>query len=116
MFVPPGCPHAFYNPGPAPVRMLFLVSPPGHERFFEEMGELLAGSAAPDQAATAALRARHDIHQLTPVVPNRLPDPDGQLQLRQAGETPRFPRNEVGKADDRNQCRDRRADPAGRPL
>jgi hypothetical protein len=53
MFVPPGCPHAFYNPGPAPVRMLFLVSPPGHERYFEEMGELLAGSAAPDQAATA---------------------------------------------------------------
>jgi mannose-6-phosphate isomerase-like protein (cupin superfamily) len=44
MFVPAGCPHAFYNPGPAPVRMLFLLSPPGHERYFEEMGELLAGS------------------------------------------------------------------------
>ncbi|WP_206062258.1 cupin domain-containing protein [Nonomuraea basaltis] len=27
MSVPAGCPHAFHNPGPAPARMLFLVSP-----------------------------------------------------------------------------------------
>jgi len=52
--------------------MLFQVSPPGHEHYFEEMGELLADSEPPDQAAIAALRARHDIHQLTPLVPNRL--------------------------------------------
>jgi quercetin dioxygenase-like cupin family protein len=71
MFVPAGCPHAFYNPGPAPVRMLFQVSPPGHERYFEEMGELLAGSGPPDQAAIAALRARYDIQQFTPVIPDR---------------------------------------------
>jgi hypothetical protein len=51
--------------------MLFQVSPPGHERYFEEMGELLADSAAPDQAAIAAVRARHDIQQLTPVIPHR---------------------------------------------
>lgn len=84
MFVPPGCPHAFYNPGPAPVRMLFLLSPPGHERYFEEMGELLAGSEPPDQAAIAALRARHDTHQLTPLVPDRLPDP-GRTAATAAG-------------------------------
>lgn len=75
MFVPPGCPHAFHNPGPTPVRMLFQVSPPGHERYFEEMGELLAGSGPPDQGAIAALRARHDIRQLTPMIPNRLHEP-----------------------------------------
>jgi mannose-6-phosphate isomerase-like protein (cupin superfamily) len=84
MFVPAGCPHAFYNPGPAPVRMLFLLSPPGHERYFEELGELLAGPAPPDQAAVAALRARHDIDQLTPLVPNRLPDP-GRTAATAAG-------------------------------
>ena len=28
MFVPAGCPHAFFNPGPQPARMLFLVSRP----------------------------------------------------------------------------------------
>src|SRR5262245_45280690 len=43
MVVPPGCPHAFANPGPAPVRMLFLVAPPGHEYYLEELGGLLAG-------------------------------------------------------------------------
>jgi mannose-6-phosphate isomerase-like protein (cupin superfamily) len=71
MFVPPGCPHAFFNPGPAPVRMLFQVAPPGHEHYLEELAELLARPGPPDQEAIAALRARHDIHQLTPMVPTR---------------------------------------------
>jgi mannose-6-phosphate isomerase-like protein (cupin superfamily) len=69
MFVPAGCPHAFANPGPGPVRMLFLVSPPGHEHYLAELGELLGRTGPPDQEAIAALRARHDIHQLTPLVP-----------------------------------------------
>jgi mannose-6-phosphate isomerase-like protein (cupin superfamily) len=69
MFVPAGCPHAFFNPGPAPVRMLFQVSPPGHEHYLEELAELLARPGPPDQTAIAELRARHDIQQLTPIVP-----------------------------------------------
>jgi oxalate decarboxylase/phosphoglucose isomerase-like protein (cupin superfamily) len=71
MFVPPGCPHAFFNPGPAPVRMLFQVAPPGHERYLEEVAELLARPGAMNPAAIAELRARYDILQLTPMVPNR---------------------------------------------
>jgi oxalate decarboxylase/phosphoglucose isomerase-like protein (cupin superfamily) len=71
MFVPPGCPHAFANPGPGPARMLFLVTPPGHEYYLEELAELLGRRPPPDQAAIAQLRARHDIHQLTPLVPGR---------------------------------------------
>ena len=71
MVVPPGCPHAFANPGTTPVRMLFLVAPPGHEYYLEEMADLLAGGGPPDQAAIAALRARHDITQLTPMRPVR---------------------------------------------
>jgi oxalate decarboxylase/phosphoglucose isomerase-like protein (cupin superfamily) len=69
MVVPPGCPHAFANPGPAPVRMLFLVAPPGHEYYLEELGGLLAAGGPPDQEAIAALRARHDIIQLTSMRP-----------------------------------------------
>jgi oxalate decarboxylase/phosphoglucose isomerase-like protein (cupin superfamily) len=65
MFVPAGCPHAFFNPGPKPARMLFLVSPSGHEHYLRELAELLAATQPPDQEAIAALRARHDIHQLT---------------------------------------------------
>lgn len=68
MFVPAGCPHAFFNPGPEPARMLFLVSPSGHEHYLRELTDLITTGRPPDQEAIAALRARHDIHQLTSFV------------------------------------------------
>lgn len=68
MHVPAGCPHAFSNPGTTAARMLFSVAPAGHERYLEEMAELIAGQGA-DPEAMAALRARHDIHQLTAMRP-----------------------------------------------
>lgn len=67
MFVPAGCPHAFSNPGTQPARMLFLVSPPGHEHYLDEIGELIGRGGPPDPAAIAEIRARHDIEQLTPM-------------------------------------------------
>ncbi len=67
MFVPAGCPHAFANPGAAPARMLFLVSPPGHEHYLEEIGKLIGQGGPPDPAVIAEIRARHDIQQLTPM-------------------------------------------------
>ena len=72
MFVPAGCPHAFANPGSAPARMLFLVSPAGHELYLQELTDLLAAGGPPNQAEIAALRQRHDINQLTPLM-NRPP-------------------------------------------
>ena len=72
MFVPAGCPHAFFNPGPQPARMLFLVSPAGHEIYLQELTDLLAAGGPPDQAEVSALRRRHDIHQLTPLTTHRL--------------------------------------------
>lgn len=74
MFVPAGCPHAFANPGPAPARMLFSVAPAGHETYLEEMAELVGQSGPPDQTALAALRAKYDIQQLTPMIPPTPPD------------------------------------------
>jgi quercetin dioxygenase-like cupin family protein len=71
MFVPAGCPHAFANPSDAPARMLFLVSPPGHERYLAEMGELIGRGGPPSADAIAELRARWDIKQLTPMVTGR---------------------------------------------
>src|SRR5215469_8520334 len=50
MFVPAGCPHAFTNPGTAPARMLFLVSPPGHELYLEEIGKETGKGGPPDPA------------------------------------------------------------------
>lgn len=72
MFVPAGCPHAFFNPGSKLARMLFLVSPSGHERYLQELTDLLATGGPPDQAQITELRRRHDIHQLTPLT-NRPP-------------------------------------------
>ena len=37
LYVPRGCPHAFANPGPGPARMIFLVSPSGHEYYQKEL-------------------------------------------------------------------------------
>jgi oxalate decarboxylase/phosphoglucose isomerase-like protein (cupin superfamily) len=72
MYVPRGCPHAFANPGPGPARMIFLVSPSGHEHYQRELAELVAVATGPLDAAIAELRARHDIEQLTaPVTPRR---------------------------------------------
>ena len=71
MFVPAGCPHAFTNPGSAPARMLFLVTPAGHEQYLEGIAELLSRPGPPDQAAIVGLRARYDIEQLTSMIPDR---------------------------------------------
>jgi mannose-6-phosphate isomerase-like protein (cupin superfamily) len=70
MHAPPGCPHAFANPGPGPVRLLFQSSPPpDHERYFEELVGLLAEPLEGRAEAVKALRERYDIHQLTPLLP-----------------------------------------------
>jgi oxalate decarboxylase/phosphoglucose isomerase-like protein (cupin superfamily) len=76
MYVPAGCPHAFSNPGSAPVKMLFLVTPSGHEHYLAELGELVSRGGRPGQAASLQtsiieLRARWDIEQLTPMIPER---------------------------------------------
>lgn len=67
MFVPVGCPQAFANPAAGPARMLFLVSPPGHERYLDELGELIGRPGPTDPAAIGEVRARCDIQQLTPM-------------------------------------------------
>ncbi|WP_167536302.1 cupin domain-containing protein [Streptomyces ficellus] len=66
--VPPGCPHAFANRTDSPAKMFFQASPPpDHERYFEELIEILDRGGPPDHAAIAALRDRYDIEQLTPL-------------------------------------------------
>ncbi|MBX9427404.1 MULTISPECIES: cupin domain-containing protein [Streptomyces] len=68
ILVPPGCPHAFANPTEAPARMFFQSSPPpDHERYFEELMDILSAGGPTDHTAIAALRRRYDIEQLTPL-------------------------------------------------
>jgi oxalate decarboxylase/phosphoglucose isomerase-like protein (cupin superfamily) len=70
MYVPRGCPHAFANPGPGLGRMVFMVSPAGHEHYQKALAGLAATARGPLDEAIAELRARYDIEQLTP---QRLP-------------------------------------------
>jgi oxalate decarboxylase/phosphoglucose isomerase-like protein (cupin superfamily) len=71
MYVPARCPHAFANRGQVAARMLFLVTPAGHEHYLAELGQVIAaqGGQAPAPESIAAVRARHDIEQITPLIP-----------------------------------------------
>src|ERR1019366_9391354 len=73
MYVPRGSPHAFANPVPGPARMIFLVSPSGHEHYQKGRRSRAPSTNGPLDPALADRPARHDIEQLTPqVIPGRL--------------------------------------------
>ena len=63
--------HAFTNPGTVAARMLFLVTPSGHEEYLEGVAELLRHSGTAGSVRDRGLRARYDIEQLTPMIPDR---------------------------------------------
>lgn len=65
LFVPPGVPHNITNVNRKPARVLMTVSPPGHERYFEELAKLAARGGPPDAKAISELRARFDTDQLS---------------------------------------------------
>ena len=54
-----------------PAGQVVLVTPSGHEQYLEGVAELLSRPGPPDQSAIAELRARYDIEQLTPMIPDR---------------------------------------------
>ena len=68
-YVPKGLEHAFWNQGPTPARMLIMMSPPGFERYVEELAEGLA-SAGEDEVAAMSVRKtlseKHDIEVVGP--------------------------------------------------
>lgn len=65
VFVPPQVPHAFANCGEAPARFILIVSPAGHDRYFDELAELLAVDGPPDGEAIGELRERYDTRQIS---------------------------------------------------
>jgi mannose-6-phosphate isomerase-like protein (cupin superfamily) len=58
---PRGVPHAFWNAGDEPARLLELISPGGFERYFEEMAPHLTGGGPPDVEALAAIQNRYGL-------------------------------------------------------
>ena len=54
--------HAMWNAGPAPARMIEIISPAGFELYFEEAAELfLSADGAPDPQDLAALADRYGL-------------------------------------------------------
>jgi len=65
LFLPPGVAHNIGNASEKVARVLMTVSPPGHERYFEELADTVARGGAADPATIAELRARYDTVQLS---------------------------------------------------
>jgi quercetin dioxygenase-like cupin family protein len=57
---PRGVPHAFWNAGDAPARMLEVITPSGFEHYFEGLAEVYAATV-PDLEALGRLAARYDL-------------------------------------------------------
>ncbi len=55
--------HAMWNAGPAPARMIEIITPAGFERYFVELAEVIAsaGDSAPDPAAIQRVGARYGL-------------------------------------------------------
>ncbi len=59
MFKPRGLPHAFWNAGAAPARLLEVISPGGFAQYFLDLAALLAPGRNVDPAAMVALGERY---------------------------------------------------------
>jgi quercetin dioxygenase-like cupin family protein len=58
---PRGVPHAFWNAGDVPARLLEIISPGGFEQYFEELAPLIGPDGPPDVEAIGALQARYGL-------------------------------------------------------
>ena len=64
VFVPPHVPHAFANRRETDATFLMTMSPPGHDRYFDELADILATDGPPDPDAIRNLRERYDTRQI----------------------------------------------------
>jgi len=69
VFAPKGIEHAYRNKGPSPAKMLIAMSPPGLERYFEELAQGLAGAGDSAEAAMEVRRALSEEHDIEVVGP-----------------------------------------------
>lgn len=69
--VPAGLEHAFWNQGTSPAKMLITMSPPGFERYFEELAEGLATIGDDAEAAHSVRKSLSEKYDIEVVGPPR---------------------------------------------
>jgi quercetin dioxygenase-like cupin family protein len=65
VFIPPGVAHNIGNASDKPARVIMTQSPPGPEKYFEELAKVVACGSPPDAKVIAELRNRYDTDQLS---------------------------------------------------
>ncbi len=65
VFVPRGTPHTYRNPGPAPSRVLNIISPPDGLQLLAELAAL-AGTSV-DEKLLSEIHSRHAASMVTPL-------------------------------------------------
>jgi mannose-6-phosphate isomerase-like protein (cupin superfamily) len=61
VFKPRGQWHTFWNAGDSPCRIIEVIAPAGFERFFRELGDVLASAEPNDRERFAGIRARYEL-------------------------------------------------------
>lgn len=63
IFKPRGIPHAFWNSGETPARLVEVITPAGFEHYFEEMAQLFAEAQGgpPDAERAAEVCAKYSL-------------------------------------------------------
>lgn len=71
VFKPRGIPHAFWNEGEEPARVLEMITPGGFEGYFREMSALFAASPTgmPDPQRAVALFAKYGLQMDVESIP-----------------------------------------------
>jgi mannose-6-phosphate isomerase-like protein (cupin superfamily) len=79
---PRGVPHTFWNPGPEPARLIEVIVPGRFERFFRELGTLVAEMPEDFERRRADLGAGYDLA----FVPEWVPQLKRKYGLKLLGE------------------------------
>ena len=58
---PRGIPHAFWNSGPEPARIVEIISPAGFEQYFEELARAPSAGGPPDVSRLEEIAARYGL-------------------------------------------------------
>ncbi|MBA2692686.1 MAG: cupin domain-containing protein [Rubrobacter sp.] len=70
---PCGAPHAFWNAGPGKARLIEIISPPGFEKYFDEMADLVYSTdGEPDFEEAVELGEKYGLTFHMEVVPELL--------------------------------------------